>query len=433
MWKRRQRGRAARLPARRFPNVEVAGKTGTAEFWRNGVKDNHTWFMCFAPYQKPKYHGRRVHPGREGRGGHGRADCRAHFGGNSSPWTTGNLPVPRSSRSAPAKGSFAFINNVDFTQPHRRRARAPPVRTPTIRNGKLAMPATVAENNDEAPPPDSDEHESRRRPQFRTQQWTTTAPSDRRAQACATSPAAVRQLFPSGDDERGGQRHSSAAKIGCGNFSGTTMPVKMATTTDEVKSQRHFFRKQQKATAADNGQSIPTRHRMLPAPNRKPCAQATKSSLGNFSPTSSFANACCPPSSAAAHANPGPCGELASRTEDSVRALWRWIAISERDGNPRCAAAFVTSCRADRLGCRAHPLSSFLWIATASSLTARFQSTLRVLTTLRLCVESQPVTLRLPPPFLPCELCGLCARLLQPLPALPLTLHPFLPCHSPPF
>ncbi len=31
------------------------GKTGTAQFWRNGVKDNHTWFICFAPYQKPKY------------------------------------------------------------------------------------------------------------------------------------------------------------------------------------------------------------------------------------------------------------------------------------------------------------------------------------------------------------------------------------------
>jgi penicillin-binding protein 2 len=39
--------------------VEVAGKTGTAQFWRivNGVKtkDNHTWFICFAPYDKPKY------------------------------------------------------------------------------------------------------------------------------------------------------------------------------------------------------------------------------------------------------------------------------------------------------------------------------------------------------------------------------------------
>lgn len=44
-------------------NVEVAGKTGTAQFWRETregktvtkIKDNHTWFICFAPYQDPKF------------------------------------------------------------------------------------------------------------------------------------------------------------------------------------------------------------------------------------------------------------------------------------------------------------------------------------------------------------------------------------------
>lgn len=39
--------------------IEVAGKTGTAQFWRevNGrkEKDNHTWFICFAPYDQPKF------------------------------------------------------------------------------------------------------------------------------------------------------------------------------------------------------------------------------------------------------------------------------------------------------------------------------------------------------------------------------------------
>ena len=47
----------------KVPNVEVAGKTGTAQFWRavkekgvmTRVKDNHTWFICFAPYDQPKY------------------------------------------------------------------------------------------------------------------------------------------------------------------------------------------------------------------------------------------------------------------------------------------------------------------------------------------------------------------------------------------
>lgn len=31
------------------------GKTGTAQFKRKGIKDNHTWFICFAPYDQPKF------------------------------------------------------------------------------------------------------------------------------------------------------------------------------------------------------------------------------------------------------------------------------------------------------------------------------------------------------------------------------------------
>jgi penicillin-binding protein 2 len=36
------------------PGIQVAGKTGTAQFWRDGTKDNHTWFLAFAPYNHPK-------------------------------------------------------------------------------------------------------------------------------------------------------------------------------------------------------------------------------------------------------------------------------------------------------------------------------------------------------------------------------------------
>ena len=39
----------------RLKDVIVAGKTGTAQFWRGRSKDNHTWFLCFAPYDQPKY------------------------------------------------------------------------------------------------------------------------------------------------------------------------------------------------------------------------------------------------------------------------------------------------------------------------------------------------------------------------------------------
>lgn len=39
----------------RLNDIIVAGKTGTAQFWRGRNKDNHTWFLCFAPYDNPKY------------------------------------------------------------------------------------------------------------------------------------------------------------------------------------------------------------------------------------------------------------------------------------------------------------------------------------------------------------------------------------------
>jgi len=40
----------------RIQGVEVAGKTGTAQAWLpDGQKDNHTLFICFAPYLHPQY------------------------------------------------------------------------------------------------------------------------------------------------------------------------------------------------------------------------------------------------------------------------------------------------------------------------------------------------------------------------------------------
>src|SRR5438132_12249668 len=39
----------------RLKNVQVAGKTGTAQATDRGHKDTVAWFACFAPFDNPKY------------------------------------------------------------------------------------------------------------------------------------------------------------------------------------------------------------------------------------------------------------------------------------------------------------------------------------------------------------------------------------------
>jgi penicillin-binding protein 2 len=38
----------------KVPGVIVAGKTGTAQAWTDGKKDDNAWFIAFAPYDHPK-------------------------------------------------------------------------------------------------------------------------------------------------------------------------------------------------------------------------------------------------------------------------------------------------------------------------------------------------------------------------------------------
>jgi penicillin-binding protein 2 len=41
-------------PKGQVPGVVVAGKTGTAQAWTDGEKDDNAWFIAFAPYDHPK-------------------------------------------------------------------------------------------------------------------------------------------------------------------------------------------------------------------------------------------------------------------------------------------------------------------------------------------------------------------------------------------
>ncbi len=96
----------------RIKGVELAGKTGTAEFWRNGIKDNHTWFISFAPYQKPKYAICVFIQGAKG-GGVTAGPLAAHIMEQALALDDGKLAI-NVKPLTPAKGSFAFINNIAY-------------------------------------------------------------------------------------------------------------------------------------------------------------------------------------------------------------------------------------------------------------------------------------------------------------------------------
>ncbi len=142
-------------PHAKLKGVELAGKTGTAEFWRNGVKDNHTWFICFAPYQKPKYAICVFIQGAKG-GGVTAGPLAAHIMEQALALDDGKLavnvrPLP------PAKGSFAFINDISYAN------NVPVVQTAAsaqdAEKKKFVTKKSAADNedlNDETPPADNE-------------------------------------------------------------------------------------------------------------------------------------------------------------------------------------------------------------------------------------------------------------------------------------
>lgn len=95
----------------RLKDIEVAGKTGTAQFWRKGKKDNHAWFICFAPYENPRYALCVLVQGAKA-GGQVAAPLAAKVLEESFALDAGREPVLAA--LAPAVGSFQFISQIDF-------------------------------------------------------------------------------------------------------------------------------------------------------------------------------------------------------------------------------------------------------------------------------------------------------------------------------
>lgn len=117
----------------RIKDIEVAGKTGTAQFWRSGVKDNHTWFVSFAPYNDPKYVVVVFVQGAKSGGGVS-APVAAKILDGIFKMDAGEPPVLTA--LAPAVGNFHFVESVDF-------GREIPAATTVTDDGEAAE-ATIA-------------------------------------------------------------------------------------------------------------------------------------------------------------------------------------------------------------------------------------------------------------------------------------------------
>jgi len=126
----------------RIKDYQVAGKTGTAQFWRGGVKDNHTWFICFAPYQSPRYAVAVLVQGALSGGGVA-APIAAKILSDTFEMEEGK-PLELASLS-PAKGSFQFVSSVDFGRPIPAALASAPAEDITTSEGppRGAAPPTV--------------------------------------------------------------------------------------------------------------------------------------------------------------------------------------------------------------------------------------------------------------------------------------------------
>jgi len=90
----------------------TAGKTGTAQFWRSGKKDNHTWFISFAPYDNPEYVVVVFVQGAKSGGGVS-APIAAKILEGIRKYKSGEEDVQLAALE-PAKGNFLFTESVNF-------------------------------------------------------------------------------------------------------------------------------------------------------------------------------------------------------------------------------------------------------------------------------------------------------------------------------
>jgi penicillin-binding protein 2 len=95
----------------KVPGVTVAGKTGTAQAWTEGKKDDNAWFIAFAPYEHPKLALAVLVQGGKA-GGEVAAPIASKIIEESLALERGYDPEIKS--MDPAVGSFKEVTRVDF-------------------------------------------------------------------------------------------------------------------------------------------------------------------------------------------------------------------------------------------------------------------------------------------------------------------------------
>lgn len=145
-------------------STSVAGKTGTAQFWRKGVKDNRVWFIAFSPYDKPKYAVCVMVEGAKSGGGVAAPIVRKIL---EDIFNMNRGQIPQLSVLAPASGGFGQIGSVRF-----------------YGNNLTVKPMTAEdeETADTAPPPDERAVDPSKRETSAPPDLTEEADTSRRGQ-----------------------------------------------------------------------------------------------------------------------------------------------------------------------------------------------------------------------------------------------------------
>jgi penicillin-binding protein 2 len=97
----------------RNDKMPTAGKTGTAQFWRSGVKDNHTWFIAFAPYENPEYAVVVFVQGAKSGGGVSAPIAAKILREIEEYKAGGDIQI---AALEPAQGNFLFTESIDFNR-----------------------------------------------------------------------------------------------------------------------------------------------------------------------------------------------------------------------------------------------------------------------------------------------------------------------------